>query len=224
MLDAAGVKANIYTASHGGTVLQQHWDWLQSGEAAYHLQCYGLSDKVAGKHHVTLAECLAEKKWDVISIQEAFMAPAAPDFHEKAYVKSTCALAADMLAYLKTRCPQATLLWHQTWTPEVGYRNKEVSVRTRGKQKRVFRVIRRVGDKVVEENGAYLVPTGTAFQLARAGASGDLTRDRLHDGAENGGQYLNACVWFECLTGQSCVGSTWRPTRYSLTEERIADL
>ena len=224
MLEAAGFKANVYTASHGGTVLQQHWDWLQSDEAAYHLHCYGLSDKVADKRRVTLEECLAEKEWDVISIQEAFMAPAERGFREAAYVKSTCALAADMLAYLKTRCPQATLLWHQTWTPEVGYIRKTRAVRTKGAQKRVYRVICKVGDKVVQENDAYLVPTGTAFQIARASGSGNLTRDGLHDSAENGGQYLNACVWFECLTGQSCVGNTWRPTGYTLTEERIADL
>ena len=39
--------------------------------------------------------------------------------------------------------------------------------------------------------------------------------------AENGGQYLNACVWFECITGKSCIGNPWRPKKYTLSEERI---
>ena len=35
--------------------------------------------------------------------------------------------------------------------------------------------------------------------------------DYYHDGDIGGGQYLNACVWFEVITGQSCVGNTYRP-------------
>ena len=36
--------------------------------------------------------------------------------------------------------------------------------------------------------------------------------DMYHDGDVGGGQYLNACVWFEVLTGKSCVGNTYVPT------------
>jgi len=45
--------------------------------------------------------------------------------------------------------------------------------------------------------------------------------DHYHDGDIGGAQYLNACVWFEVLTGQSCIGNTWRPD-YHLSEEKIA--
>ena len=48
--------------------------------------------------------------------------------------------------------------------------------------------------------------------------------DNYHDGEEGGGQYLNACVWFETLTGQSCIGNTWRPDTYELSESMIAAL
>ena len=47
--------------------------------------------------------------------------------------------------------------------------------------------------------------------------------DMYHDGDVGGGQYLNACVWFEVLTGKSCIGNTWRPS-YELSEERITQL
>ena len=47
--------------------------------------------------------------------------------------------------------------------------------------------------------------------------------DTSHDGDLGGGQYLNACVWFEMLTGQSCIGNTYRPD-YELSEEKIAIL
>lgn len=51
--------------------------------------------------------------------------------------------------------------------------------------------------------------------------------DFSHDGDIGGGQYLNACVWFERLTGESCLGNGFRPQyqykgrNVSLTEEKI---
>jgi hypothetical protein len=35
-----------------------------------------------------------------------------------------------------------------------------------------------------------------------------------------GGQYLNACVWFEVITGKSCVGNSFRPD-YALSAEKV---
>ena len=85
----------------------------------------------------------------------------------------------------------------------------------------MYRMIREIGDEVAAENGAYVAPTGTAFQIARANGSGDLSSDGCHDGTVTGGQYLNACVWFEFITGKSCIGNTWRPAKHALGEERI---
>ena len=51
--------------------------------------------------------------------------------------------------------------------------------------------------------------------------------DYLRDGDVGGGQYLSACVWFETLTGRSCIGNTFRPVykledkKYLLSEEMI---
>ena len=56
-------------------------------------------------------------------------------------------------------------------------------------------------------------------------STGNLTfGDGYHDGDIGGGQYLNACVWFETLTGKSCVGNAYRPADYDLSEEKIAVL
>ena len=60
--------------------------------------------------------------------------------------------------------------------------------------------------------------------------AGKLVDDGIHDGDMGGGQYLNACVWFEVITGKSCIGNTFRPeykfinVDCSLTEEKIAVL
>ena len=53
------------------------------------------------------------------------------------------------------------------------------------------------------------------------------TGDGYHDGDTGGGQYLNACVWFEILTGKDCRENTYAPTytrdgkTYTLTDEQL---
>ena len=87
---------------------------------------------------------------------------------------------------------------------------------------------------MAEENGVKLVPSGDAWEIARKSeivgttlcqrlAINNGEGDYYHDGDIGGGQYLNACVWYEVLFGESCIGNTWRPT-YELSEEKIAVL
>jgi len=61
--------------------------------------------------------------------------------------------------------------------------------------------------------------------LARANPilGDNLTKDLYHDGETGGGQYLNACVWFEVLTKKSCLDNSFRPS-YELSEEKVAAL
>lgn len=47
--------------------------------------------------------------------------------------------------------------------------------------------------------------------------------DGYHDGDIGGAQFLNACVWYETITGQSCLDNPYKPTlengRYELSDE-----
>ena len=73
------------------------------------------------------------------------------------------------------------------------------------------------------KHGLTVVPSGEAWEKARANELiGDTLcmADNHHEGEEGGGQYLNACVWFEMLTGRSILGNTYRPS-YDLAEEKI---
>ena len=90
--------------------------------------------------------------------------------------------------------------------------------------------------RVCKELDLERVNTGEAWHLvrqagydrlcARKGINGDVG-DYSHDGDIGGGQYLNACVWFETLTGLSCVGNPYRPTythngkTYNLEEDFV---
>ena len=47
--------------------------------------------------------------------------------------------------------------------------------------------------------------------------------DGYHEGDIGGGQFLNACVWYETITGQSCLDNPYKPTKengkYELSDE-----
>ena len=44
--------------------------------------------------------------------------------------------------------------------------------------------------------------------------------DNYHDGDTGGGQFLNACVWYEVITGESCLENEFVPM-YGLEETKI---
>ena len=50
--------------------------------------------------------------------------------------------------------------------------------------------------------------------------------DGYHDGDIGGAQFLNACVWYETITGQSCLDNPYKPTKengkYELSDEFAA--
>ena len=47
--------------------------------------------------------------------------------------------------------------------------------------------------------------------------------DKSHDGAAGGGQYLNAAIYYEMITGNDVRGNTWRPS-YAISEEQVLEL
>jgi hypothetical protein len=82
--------------------------------------------------------------------------------------------------------------------------------------------IKKYTDIVCQEFGLETIPCGSAWVIARdmsplAGnmcartTSNNGEGDYYHDGDIGGGQLLNAYVWFETITGQSCIGNTFRP-------------
>ncbi len=51
------------------------------------------------------------------------------------------------------------------------------------------------------------------------GADGSLYGDYSHAGNTGGGQYLNACVYYEVILGLDCRENDWTPTAYNLDED-----
>lgn len=235
------VVANLYES---GCPVADHWMWFLSNKSDMY-QFY-VTDK-SGRNKIdsvtSLKDALAYDEWDVITYQQHFNPERALDY-DKA-LKDTSTYAKNLFNRTRKDYPNATLYWHQTWAYEVGYAMpekyvegepvpKDISIPDVETQTKSYETIKKVSQKVAKQNGVNLIPSGDAWQIARAdarvgdtmckrtGKNGNLG-DYYHDGDLGGGQYLNACVWYEVLFGESCIGNKWRPS-YNLSEEKILAL
>ena len=234
MLNAAGIENSVSNVYYPGCTVEQHWEWYMTKQKNYSFYTHE-NDKRTIVKDVGLKTCLDARNWDVISLQQHFNLDRSADFETG--LKSCDSYTRRMVEILKTECPKAKLCWHETWAYQVGWRpegsaegeTSKYKFDTPQAQTHQYEVIRAVSEKLFETYDFDLyTPAGDAWQIARAAVGDNLCQkvaknDYYHDGDIGGGQYLNACVWFETLTGQNCVGNGFRPS-YELSESMIAAL
>ena len=235
---ADGVEMKVANLYINGGMTWQHYEQLTKNEPLY---WYVVNDK-NGRERIKefkILDALAAEDWDVVTNQESYhpgyslVDPNAGD--------ETCRYAKLMFDYCKDRFPTARHLWQAVWAKEVGFMGAYAApewkdnipeedevylIRTKEKQTFCYEVIRDNAIQVCKENNVDMIPTGLAWQIAREDPRvGDhlCMPDKNHDGEEGGGQYLNACVWYEVLTKRSCLGNPWRP-EYDLPEQKVIAL
>lgn len=227
---AAGVKMRVANIYSSGCTLEQHWTWWKGNMANY--QSFTVIDengtnKVEG---VSLEYCLKQYNWDAISLQEASscVRTASADM----MIATTETYLRDLWTYIKEQFPQSRHLWHQTWSYQIGFDNFGYRVADVKEQKGYADRMKTAATQICQTYGLERINSGEAWEIVRDGGYDNLCArlsvkngegDYYHDGDIGGGQYLNACVWFEILTGQSCVGNTYRPN-YELSEDMITTL
>ena len=169
--------------------------------------------------------------WDVVSLQDGssrFRKSNPMDVLEANRQAHT-----ELIGHFREKLPGAEVYTQQIWAYDVGFNRDGYQVDTKEEQTAFFERVRTYTKAFCEEFQLKCVYSGEAWALARQNPIvGNLCArmsinngegDYYHDGDIGGGQYLNACVWFETLTGQSCIGNTFRPD-YELREELIAVL
>lgn len=228
---AAGVKMRVCNVYYSGCPLEKHWTWWKNGEA--HYEFFVVDDD--GKHEfndVDLKFCMEQYNWDVITLMENSKIVRKTSGKD-AFADNEMYIA-DLFGYFEEQYPQTTILWNQAWAYQVGYDKTDENgykVDTAEEQAAFAARRKEFALCVTEKFGVGRVPGGDAWQIVRTKygydnmcarmGSNNNQGDYSHDGDIGGGQYLNACVWFETLTGQSCIGNTWRP-KYQLSEDLIA--
>ena len=247
LLTAAGEKdvrvSNVY---YSGCTFERHHNWHVAGEKNYTFCTVAKGERTTEKG-VDLEHCLSSDEWDLISFQES-------NRYREEDMRRT---VGEHLPYLynlvHSRFPNAKYVWQHNWAHEI-YRASgkgEDSLEDQLKRNETFA---RIAGEVCAEYGFQRIPLGDAWVLVRhdplffekgegefpvrslhtrimhAGAhKGEIINsDPSHDGDVGGGQYLNACVWFEMLTKKSVVGNPFRPfyvykgLDMTLSEEKIA--
>ena len=250
---ADGYSLNVANLYRSGRVVEDHWEkGVVGNEKNY--EFYVVSDKYKGNRKAITKAASVQSAldyaktelgtdWDVITLQQHFYPSMAVNYDK--CVQETQGYAKKLFDFVRGNNPDSTLYWHETWAYQVGYGVKEKYVEgatVPGEtmpdvetQTLTYENIKKASQLVADDNGVTMIPSAEAWQIARAdarvgdnmcarlGINGDLG-DYYHDGDIGGGQYLNACVWYEVLMGESCIGNTWRPTNYTLSEDMIAGL
>ena len=222
--DAAGVKMRVCNLYYSGCKMSQHYTWYLEEKAPYEYFDTTVENGRVKTEGVTLEWSLNQGDWDYISIQSPNINSSVPEeiFAEnKLYLDTFYGL-------FREKFPHAKMMWHQTWAYAVGIAGNG-TVTTPEKQVANYERNRGLAALVCEKYELGNVPTGEAWKIirdggydmlcARIGKGVNHEGDYYHDGDIGGGQYLNAAVWFEIITGQSVIGNTYRPVyKYGTTE------
>ena len=217
LAEAAGIKMRVCNVYQSGCTLEQHWTWWKNGKANYF---YYTTDENGRKEvkNTNLDYCLSQQNWDVISLQEStskvFKTGVENHFN---YSKTHLD---ELWGHIKEQYPMSRYLWHSPWAYQIGYDRGGYQMVSIEQQEQNVKLVSEFSNKICEIYDLEQVNTGKAWQEARQNGYDNLCArtavengkgDYYHDGDIGGGQYLNACVWFEIITGQSCVGNTYRP-------------
>ena len=226
LASANGIKLRVSNVYYSGCTVSMHYKWWKEGQGNYQFITHDENGKTVVEG-ANLEYCLKQANWDAISLQTGtadFMAKPADQV-----LSETKEMRAELWAYIKAQFPKSKHYWHQSWSYQLGGEKFGVKYDDVSKQHDLDDNIATIAKQVCREDNVLRVPTGPAWRLVRDGGYDNMcarigvTGDYGHDGDVGGGQYLNACVWFETLLGESCVGNTWRPD-YTLSEDMIAML
>lgn len=244
---AAGISIRVCNLYYSGRPLSTHYDRWKNGVSDY--QLFEISDDTGGvkvgQNNMGLESALAKYEWDYISLQAG--TSGLLDSGAQGLFDSNKLYWESLLDYFIEQFPNARIGWHQSWANQANEYGKETSNLTPENQTKWADLIDEYGilvtdyyNKPAGETVVQRINTGRAWQLcredgydylcARLGKSNSGVAhagDGYHDGDIGGAQYLNACVWFEILTGQSVVGNPYVPeykTSSTLSDELFGKL
>ena len=199
---AAGVNLICANLQHGGCSLKMHYDYMTNNKTEYsYSRSWGsnISD-------YTAAQALADQDWDYISIQQ--VSGYSGDYSSyQPYMHG-------VIEYIKSHCPNAEIIWHQTWAYQKTSTHSDFP-KYNNDQDYMWECIESASRYACNVEGIrYIVPSGKAFQNARDTAIGDnLNSDGYH--ANSMGCYLAGYCFFSTVTGSLPNANSYRPSDIS---------
>ena len=167
--------------------MERHANNLSESAAAYEYQKNGERILEHGLH-VSANGIFRSVDWDVITVQQVSGKSGLYDSFDP-YLST-------VLHYIRTLCPTAKIVWHQTWAYATDSTHPEFANYERD-QTKMFSMIEEASHRIAKENGLGLIESGRAIQLLRKELEPDGTdfcRDGFHLSFDCG-RYAAAYVW-----------------------------
>lgn len=205
---ASGTYMKTVNLYIGGCSLRTHYLNMLEDRQAYDFQINGVSTGIK----VSIKQGLLSDEWDVITFQQA--SQFSPDY--LTYQPYLTELA----AYVRKYQPQAKFMIHQTWAYED---RSEALMRRMGLERSadMFAGIEKSYAAAAQSIGAAgIIPCGKAMLLGVENGIANVHSDSCH--ANDIGKYMQALVWYGCLTGKSVADVPYKPNSVSVTEEEMA--
>ena len=194
LLKAAGIKevslGNLFIP---GCSLKRHVEEHQKGSAKYVYYKSTGSQPWTERKGTSLVEGLKDESWDIITIQQ---------FSGTSGIQEKFIPWLDeLIKIIREYCPDARIVWHQTWAYAKASKSKAFARYDRDQGKMHEAICDCVSFVLKREAVQDYIPVGTAVDNARRtrwNDGYDLTRDGQHLN-KGRGRYLAACTWFETL-------------------------
>ena len=193
---------NLYI---GGCPLVEHYEKMQSGEAAYDWELNGASTG----EKISLLDALKREDWDIVTLQQC----SARSGRVPTYWPYMQALA----DYVRANCSKAKLYLHQTWAYEPGCEMLKGTAGFSSAEEMYYAVRNAYNLAARKINADGMVPCGKGmYYLANQGVK--VHRDTYH--ASLGlGRYLLALIWYGTLTGEEVVENNFNDFDEPVTAE-----
>lgn len=201
---AGGDTAIIGNLFIGGCSLERHAGNIRDDRHDYVYRKIGADGKRTERTKVSIADALADDKWDYVSLQQASSFSGLFEKYEP-YMPG-------IMKYVKERTPKkCKIILHQTWAYQNGAVNTGFRYYDRD-QLKMYRAIVAANNRAARTwKIKTVVPSGTAIQNARTSFIGDnMNRDGYHLDYGHG-RFTAACAWYEKLFGKNVTLNTYAP-------------
>lgn len=194
--EAGGVEMKTVNLYIGGCPLSRHYANMNNDAAEYDFEYNG--DRTGIK--VSIRQALQSDIWDVVTLQQVSQ--------ESVDYKTYQPYLERLAEYVKLHAPKARLMIHQTWS----YEENSARLNTElgySSQRAMFDDLKSAYDEAARSLGdVQIIPSGQTMQyLIEAGVE-RVHRDTFH-ATLGTGRYALGLVWYEILTGKSCIENTF---------------
>lgn len=212
VLEAAGYnEIDLGYLYIGGCSLEQHATNFTTDAPSYryYKNFNGSWSYVAETKPLT---ALADNDWDYITIQETHGLEAIPASYDPHLD--------NLVGIVKSKCPQAELVWYMTWAYAKNYKHERFEAFDNDQMKLYEAIVSTVQERILtDDDFVKVIPAGTAVQNMRTSFVGDnLNRDGYHLSYEIG-RPLASLTFAKILTGCDLDEIHYRPSDYTYSNE-----